>query len=129
VENLERFLRPLLKQKVVSKNHVFHASRTGIPRRVDFFANSTANLGLDALRLNLKKADQILERTDAEAFKIEDIRSRNDIGFLVYCDFSEAKTLRQVNRNTRRILESVGAVVITEIQEAARKIELASKGK
>jgi hypothetical protein len=127
VENLARFLRPLLQRRAISRNHVFRESRTGIPRRVDFFANSKANVGLDALRLNLKSADQILERTDAEAFKIEDITSKNKVGFFVYCDFSQAEKLRRVNQNTRKVLESVGAIVTGDIQEAVRKIEKATK--
>jgi hypothetical protein len=122
---LERQLRPLIQRNAVDQNHVFQASKTGVARRVHFFANSGTNPALDTLRLDLQKAAAIMERADAEAFKVEDVLAMNRIEFMVYCDFSSSPYLRDATQSARRIITSAGAKVITDLVSAAQTIEAA----
>ncbi len=119
---MEQRLKPLLRQGRVERHHFFRSSGTGIGRAVDFFANHGSNTALDVVRLALKKADEVQRRADAEAFKVYDIRSENDIRFVVYCDFSFDRNLEEANHAARRAIESTGAMVVTEPDDAAAAI-------
>lgn len=117
---IEQRLKPLLRQGRVERHHFFKSSGTGIGRAVDFFANHDANTALDVVRLAIKKADDIQNRADAEAFKVYDIRRGNDdIRFVVYCDFSQDSALEAANAAARKVIESTGALVVVDAEEAA----------
>jgi Protein of unknown function (DUF3037) len=122
IDQVERKLAPLVKQGAVSRNHFFAATRTGVTRTVDFFANANVNTALDVVQLELKRADEIRHRADAEAFKVFDLKDRNDVRFVVYCVFSDERGLRETNQNARQIIESIGAQVVTGLDEAANAI-------
>ena len=123
---LESALRPLLQQAAVVRHQPFVESRSGVEREVDFFVNSTTNLAVDTMQLAVKKADEILRRADAEAFKVEDILAQNQISFLVFCHFMEAADYHDVNEKARRIMTSVGAQVVDDIEEAAERVTAAA---
>lgn len=125
VRALAKRLRPLIQQQVLEPNHFFTASLTGLPRKVDFYANHGANTALDTLRLAIKDAGDIRTRVDAEAFKIEDICSKNNVNFIVYCAFSNEQALADANESARHVMTSVGATVVTNLDDAAREVELA----
>jgi hypothetical protein len=89
---------------------------------VHFFANSGANVALDAVSLAVKDAETIRLRADAEAYKVVDILEENEIRFLVYCEFHRDPELHQVNERARRILESAGAEVMIDIDDVVDQI-------
>ncbi len=123
---LVKRLRPFIRDRLVRANYVFEDSRSGIPRSVDFFANSGANVAVDVVRLALTKSAGIAHRADAEAFKVEDIRLRNPgIQFLVYCHFSSEGDVQQANSAAQRVIESVGAAVTTDVDDTAQRLERA----
>lgn len=117
----QRF-RPLIKSGRLQMDYLL-ASGSGAPRRVDFFANSGANVAFDALRLSLKQGDEIMRRADAEAFKIEDIRRGSpDVRFVVYCEFSSG-TAPPTGEVVAKVLQSVGAEVTWEVDEAVQRMK------
>jgi hypothetical protein len=120
VDALARQLRPWLQRRVIARRHVFTRSRSGVPRSVDFFANSTANVALDALNLAIQRADEIRLRCDAEAFKVEDIKGSNELReYVVFCEFHQEPEFADVNLVARRVLESAGATVEESVEAAA----------
>jgi Protein of unknown function (DUF3037) len=119
---LERSLRPLLLSQRLVPDYMFAASRTGVARRVDYFANSGANIALDVVKLALKSADEVLRRADAEAFKVEDIRNSNAVDIVVFCTVGTDEAIRDVTRSAERIIGSVGARVVTTVEDAASAI-------
>lgn len=121
-QRLEKDLQTPLRRGAVARHHFFETSRTGLPRAVDFYANSSCSTALDAVQLDIENVDQIVLRADAEAFKVEDIVAKNDVRFVVYCAFSTAHELAHTNDNARRIIESVGADVVTSSEDAAKKV-------
>jgi hypothetical protein len=116
---LERSLQPLLRSHRVVRHHTFPTSRSGVARRVDYFANSSANVALDLVKLDVKSTDELLRRADAEAFKVEDIRESNDIDVIVFCAISHDDAARDANANAEQIIGSVGARVVTSVEAAA----------
>lgn len=120
---LAKRFTPLINQKVIERDHVFAASKSGAPRSVDFFANSSANVVLDVLRLNIGEAKEIRLRADAEAYKIVDVTSTNDVDYMVLCDFRRDAVLQEANRLARQSVESAGARIITDPDQAAEYIE------
>jgi hypothetical protein len=129
VRILARRFQPLLASKLVTRNHPFENSRSGVPRYVEFFANSGANVALDTVRLGLRDADEVVRRADAAAFKAEDILAANRIRLAVFCDLSAEAEMGAVNRDAIRIIRSSGATVVTEIDEAAGLVEEAVKAR
>jgi hypothetical protein len=120
---VEKRLRPLLAKGRVECHHFFKSSGTGTQRAVDFYANSGVNTALDVVRLAIRAADQIQSRADAEAAcKVYDIQRENDIRFVVYCDFSLDRNLEEANATAQRVIESTGAVVVTDADRAASAI-------
>lgn len=119
---LEQRLRPLIRSNRILRDHTFRASRSGVARRVDYFANSTANVALDVVSLAVKSADEILRRADAEAFKVEDILAKNDLKIVVYCAVSADDAVREPTATATKIIESVGAVALTSAEEAAGRV-------
>jgi hypothetical protein len=121
MEAMDRALSPLISAEAVSRNHFFGATKTGVLRSADFFANSGANVALDVVRLALKESDRIRERADAEAFKVYDVlqadSSIND--YVVYCDFADSPESAEINENARLVIEDQGAHVLTDLDEAA----------
>jgi ribosomal protein S12 methylthiotransferase accessory factor YcaO len=116
---LERSLRPLLQSQRVVRDYTFSTSRSGVPRRVDYFANSGANIALDLVKLAVTRTDELLRRADAEAFKVEDIRGSNDIDVVVFCAISSDDAVRDATANAEQIIGSVGARVVTSVEDAA----------
>lgn len=123
VEALALRFRPWLADNAIQQNYRFEASRTGVPRVVDFYANSRANVVVDTLKLDLVNADLIRERADAEAFKIEDILTKNPVEFVVYCDVSSDDRVAEPTHDGRQVLTSVGARVVTDLDEAVARVE------
>jgi Protein of unknown function (DUF3037) len=122
---LERRMQPLLASKKVVRDHGFSGHRSGITRRVDYFANSTANVALDFVQLSLVSADDIVRRADAEAFKLEDILGSAKITPIVFCSFSSEDAVREATENAERIIESVGAHVVRSVDEATEQMTAA----
>lgn len=125
---VEQRLRPLVSRGSVERHHFFKTSGTGVGRAVDFFANHGANAALDVVRLAITKASDIQSRADAEAFKVHDIQKQNDIDFIVYCDFSFDQELKGANADARKVIESTGATVVTEPDEAAAALARRANG-
>ncbi len=116
--------KPWLGREIL-RNHVFGASRSGNPRKVSFYANSGANVAVDVLRLAIQKGDEIVQRADAEAFKIEDITAAQQLQFIVHCDLQPGDEYSAVNETALRSIASVGAVVATELDDVAERLEAA----
>jgi len=119
VQAVERQLRPLLVRGAVERGHFFQSSSSGVARTADFYANSSVNTALDALRLSVTKADDIRARADAEAFKVYDVMAKNAVRYAVYCEFSDDRGLRETNESARQVIESTGANVLTDIAAVA----------
>jgi hypothetical protein len=116
---LERELRPLLRSQRIVTDYTFENSRSGVARRVDYFANSDANVALDVVKLAVKSADEVMRRADAEAFKIEDIRHANHIDAVVFCVVSTDDAVHDVTENAEQVIASVGARIVTNVDDAA----------
>ena len=119
-ELLAKHLRPLLQSGIVQRHHSVSKSISGVPRTVDFFANSTVNVAVDVVRLAVSQADEIRKRADAEAFKVWDVLGRNQhLTFMAFCSFSPHSALTETNQRARKVIEAAGANVITVVEEAA----------
>lgn len=130
VDLLERRLTPLLRSEAISRNHFFNHSRTGVPRKADFFANSGANVALDVVKLAITRADEIRLRSDAEAFKVYDVLEAddNDVNdYFVFCEFAENQELEETNHNARTVIEQQGATVVTSLDAATSVLEVAAR--
>lgn len=123
---LERRIQPLLRLQAVSQNHFFAQTRTGVPRRVDFFANHGANLAVETLKLDLKRGQDIILRADAQANKVADIRSVNDVTVVVFATFSEAEDTREVNLHARQILETSTARLVDSLDDVVDELATAA---
>jgi hypothetical protein len=123
VAALDKRWRPWIKRQLIHRKHPFE-SRSGVPRTVDFYANSSTNIALETVRLSVAKADEVRLRADAEALKIDDMHSMNHaVKFYVYCQFSDDEALIQTNQNATKVLESVGARVFANLDDAAAHVE------
>lgn len=118
-QQLAKSISPLLASGQVRQDHVFQKTKTGVARRVDFFANSGRNVAVDRIIFDLKRADEIRLRADAEAYKATDIVGRNGVSLVVLTSFSEAEEVQPSNDEARRILRSADVDVIESIEEAA----------
>jgi hypothetical protein len=125
VDRIARELNAWIRSSVVTRDFVFANSRSGVPRSVDFFANSGRNVAVDALKLSLARGQEIKLRADAQAFKVEDIRTENAIRYVVYCEFSNDHRLGDVNGHARKIIESAGAAILTEPTDVVTELESA----
>jgi hypothetical protein len=119
-------LQPLIRQGSVRADHLFASTTTGVARRVDFFANSRANVAIDTLRLDVKKATDIRTRADAEAFKVTDIMTKNDVHVLVVASLPQSEDLAEARAEAQLILTSTRAEVIEDIDAAADRVETAA---
>ena len=120
IETLAKQVRPLLQERHVQRNYSVLGSLSGIPRTVDFFANSGANVAVDVVRLAVSQADEIRKRADAEAFKVWDVLGGKQVStFMTLCTFSSVGDLAEPNAHARRAIESAGARVVTVVEEAA----------
>ena len=128
IDLLESRLKPLLQSNRVSKRHFFDASKSGVQRRADFFANSGANVALDVLPLAITKADEIRKRADAEAFKVYDVLggSSSVNEYLVYCQLGNDEQLAEIYGDARTVIEGQGARVMTDLDEAATALSNAA---
>lgn len=122
VKLLEQQVRPLLKRKAVIKEHIFTRSRTGVERKVNFFANSTVNTAVDVLKLDLSRDASLAERTDAEAFKVEDVLAKNRIKYVVCCVGSMNAVSRKAIDRAQRVIGAVGGMVVTDLAAAAAEL-------
>jgi putative DNA methylase len=84
-----------------------------------------AALGLYSRRLDGDPVEPLFLALDADPPTLFDIRSNNDVRYVVYCDFSEDDAFAESYQNARRVLESAGAEVITDIEEATNVMESA----
>lgn len=113
---LRKQLRALIIAGSVYENYEMPLSRSGVPRVVNFFANSGANVVIEGITLNLQRPDAIIQRADAEANKIKDI-SASDIKWVIYVDEGiDAKTA-EFREHARKILEETDAKIITDVRE------------
>ncbi len=104
---LERLLRPWIRQHKVERQYVIPWSRSGVPRSVDFFINGGRNVAIDALNLNLRRAQEILERADAEANKIRDVREAGGaLRFIVFYVPNSSPEMREVIEQAVKILRA-----------------------
>ncbi len=127
VKELAEELKVLLRNQAVGSNYLFPRSRSGIERSADYFVNHGSNVALDALKLSLRRADQILQRADAEAFKIWDIKQENPgLEYYVFCDMAPDEEMAVVNDQARQILQSADAKVLMSIHDAREKLASAS---
>jgi hypothetical protein len=129
IEQMERRIKPLLDSQKVSRDYILPATRTGVRRSADFFANSGANVALDVVKLALKEADRIRERADAEAFKIADVLNGSSgvNSYFVYCQVHTDQEFAGTNDDARTIIEGQGARVLTDMDEAAEVLENAAR--
>jgi hypothetical protein len=129
VDQIEKMLRPLLKARKVSRDHVFAETKTGFPRSADFFANSGANVALDVVKLAYKEADRTRLRADAEAFKVSDVLggAASVKKYVVLGQFRSDREFRRTNDEVRTIIEGQGAAVLTDMAEAAGVLEDAAR--
>lgn len=90
---------------------------------VDLYANSRASIAVDTLRLDLADPDANLNRADAEANKVEDIRGGyKNVDFVALCRFSPLPGREKDNRNAVRILTDKGIEVMTDADQAAERV-------
>lgn len=122
IQLLERELRPLLAAKTVERNHFFRDTRTGVPRKADFYANSGVNIALDSIKLSIQTADEIRLRADAEAYKVHDVleADKSVSQYFVYCEFGDDHELEETNRVARQVLEAEQAIILTDLDEAVQ---------
>ena len=107
----------------VYKDRSFRATRTGVPRTVDFFVNSSTNVGLDAVQLAISSADDIIVRADAEAHKIEDIRAKNPVEIWTYCQVNDWDEMQSVYGQAFSIMSEAGAAkIFTSPEDAAEAL-------
>lgn len=129
-ELLERRLKPRIRADTVTRNHFFEKSKSGVPRKADFFVNSGANVALDTLRLAIQRADEIRRRADAEAFKVYDVQQVDrDVSFFVFCQFGQDDDLADANQNARKVIETQGAKIVTDLDEAVDLLASAAGGR
>lgn len=118
-QQMERRLKRQIATEAVARNHFFGRSKTGVPRKADFFANSGNNVALDVIRLAIRRADEIRIRADAEAFKVYDVLEANSVAdYFVFCEFGSDRALEETNENARTVMETQGAKVLTDLDEA-----------
>lgn len=126
---VERGLAAFLKSNRIMQNHFFGASLTGVQRRADFYANSTANVALDVLPLVLQRADAVRQKADAEAMKVYDVLGGDGApsAYVVFCNFGP-HVGDEVNGDARRVIEAQGARVVTDVGEATSVMARAAAG-
>jgi hypothetical protein len=119
---IEKKLQPLIAQNLVRARWPFRETRSGVVHTVSFFANSGANVALDAISLVVSDGDEIRQRGAAEAYKAEDILLANKVRFLTYCALTDRPEFREPQNEAIRMLEAVGAEVIHDPAEAADRV-------
>lgn len=125
VDEFDKRFRMLIDDGYLHRSHAFTESRSGAQWIAQFYANSGTNLAFDTIKLAVKSADLIRNRAAQEAFKIIDISARNEVRYLVHCELSDVPELQETNHVARSILESAGAQVMTDVEEAEDVIEQA----
>ncbi len=124
---LDQRLAPLIGTGRVRKDYEVHGGRSGLPRHIDYFVDSAANVGLDTLRLDRGGEETLLGKADAEAFKIVDVlNSRKLSVYYVYCSLKDDPKWNQFNNDLRGVLASAGGTVLTRMEDAAASIEKAA---
>ncbi len=124
-DKIEQIVVRLVGKDIVKHNYSLATSKSGRLRTVDFYANHSANLALDVVRLSYKQKGKILEKADAEAYKVVDIMALHKLHYIVYCDFSRDEAFRSVNNDARQVIESAGAEVVQSVAEAYEVISSA----
>lgn len=117
-DQVERRLKAFIRQNTVHKNHEFTQTRSGTKWAAQFFANSGTNLAFDTIKLDLARADAIRTRAASEAYKIYDVSTSTSIRYIVHLQAPTNPGLSPELRNARNMLESVGATVTTDLDEA-----------
>jgi len=124
-DKIEQVVVRLVGKDIVKHNYSLATSKSGRLRTVDFYANHGANLALDVVRLSYKQKAKILEKADAEAYKVVDIMALHDLRYIVYCEFSQDEAFRSVNNDARQVIESAGAKVVQSVAEAHEAVSSA----
>lgn len=115
---------PLIQAHAVTKDFPFAVSRSGVLRSVSFYTNSGADTAFDVLPIALASERSVQERVDAEAGKVYDILSANDLrAFLVYCDMNAEDRTGEPWYRVQQILVAAGAIPIMDRDEAADAFE------
>lgn len=117
---LESRIRHALLDHSVKRDVAYRGSRSGIVRTVEFYANSGANTALDTLKLDLKRADEIRRRADAQAYKVVDLKVNEISRYVVLCSLSTDPKLQETNESVKAMLQGEGALVVTDIDEASQ---------
>lgn len=119
-------LKPLIRNQRVSRAYPVTA-KSGVERKIDFFANSGSNVALDVLQLAITKADDIRDRADAKGMKVIDLLDGTSVkDYIVYCHFSDDRQLADVYGEARTVMEAQGARVIDNPDDAAKALEHAA---
>lgn len=119
---LARALGAEIRAGRVAPNHRFADTRSGVSRTVDFFANSGRNVCIDALRLDLAKADEIRLRADAEANKAADITARHQVQLVVLASLPQREDFAAAGEEARSILTSANVAVVESVALAAARL-------
>jgi hypothetical protein len=124
---LEARLAPLLRNGRIQKDYEIRGGRSGLNRHIDYFANSAANVGMDLLALDRGGDETLLSKTDAEAYKIVDVLNSQKVkGYYICCSFKSDSKHEGINEDLKGILESAGGKIITNIDDAASRMEAAA---
>ncbi len=122
IQTLAKRWKPWIGHQI-ARDHLFGTTKSGNPRKVDFFANSGTNVAVDVLALAVKEAKDIQQRADAEAYKVEDVIHRhNDVRFLVHCDMKTSDSYHEANLAAIRSLTTAGATVFTDVEKTADEL-------
>ncbi len=120
--HVAELLRSWLVTKKVQRNYVFHKSKSGLERKVTFFANSGSNVALDVLRLAVNTPKDIEIRGDAEARKIFDVLGGEVNRFIVYCAVSNDPRVQAATEYAKTSITALGGEVITDATEATKQL-------
>jgi hypothetical protein len=125
VSEMRALLRRHIDSGLVQQKHPIPNTRSGVPRTCDFFANSGANVALDALQLGLAKATDAHDRIDAEATRVADVLERNALEYVVYCRIPHVDQYESLTDRAQKVLSSVGAQVVTSAGAASDFVDQA----
>jgi hypothetical protein len=123
---LQRELKPLIDQGKVERLYTLQA-KSGVPRTIDFFANSKSNVGLDVVNFSLAKADDVRDRADQEAFKAWDLLNSDSVNdYYVLGVFPPEPTMSQSTKTVASIITATGAQLARNVDEAREILEAAA---
>jgi len=122
-QEIERRVTALILGGRVQPQFPFLNTRTGVRRVVDFFVNSGSNVALDTVKLDLRLADEVRLRADAEAYKIGDIAAENPVEFLVLASLPTGDEMIPARDEALQILRATEATVLSDVDEAIEALQ------